>query len=200
MTYIRPEDVQIDAWEALGNPEWNWKSLYPYYKRSEAFQVPTDQQQMNGAAFELEAHGFDGPLDVSFNLALLGGNIHSVLNETWRNLGIPWRREVNDGKLRGFTVWPQTLDSSANVREDAARAYYYPIANRSNLDVYVNTIASRIFWAKAVKSENRVATGVEIISADGSASILTAKKEVIISTGALRTPVLLERSGIGSPE
>jgi choline dehydrogenase-like flavoprotein len=200
MTYIRPEDVQIDAWEGLGNSGWNWASLYPYYKRSETFQPPSAEQQVNGAAYNSKAHGFSGPLDVSFNPSLLGGNIHSVINKTWNNLGLPWRREVNDGKLRGFTIWPQTLDAKAEVREDAARAYYYPIADRTNLVVYLNTTASKIIWKEKPKLKSAIAIGAEVISADGNSTTLYANKEVILSAGSLRTPVLLERSGVGNPE
>jgi choline dehydrogenase-like flavoprotein len=200
MTYIRPEDVQIDAWEAFGNPGWNWASLYPYFKRSETFQIPSIQQQVNGAAYDPKVHGFNGPIDVSFNPTLLGGDIHSIINQTWNNLGLPWRREVNGGKLRGFTIWPQTLDSTADVRQDAARVYYFPISGRPNLALYLNTTASKIIWDEKSRSSALTATGVEIVSADGSLQTLFADKEVIVSTGSLRTPVLLERSGVGNPK
>ena len=44
-TYLRPHHAQIDAWQdILGNPGWNWTSLFPYYLKSEQFQKPYPSQ------------------------------------------------------------------------------------------------------------------------------------------------------------
>lgn len=45
MAYTRAEANQIDAWQTLGNEGWNWSTLYPYYLKSETFQIP-DAEQM----------------------------------------------------------------------------------------------------------------------------------------------------------
>jgi choline dehydrogenase-like flavoprotein len=44
MTYIRAQKAQIDAWEAIGNPGWNWDALLPYYKKAEGFILPISAQ------------------------------------------------------------------------------------------------------------------------------------------------------------
>lgn len=200
MTYMRAQKAQIDAWELLGNSGWNWNSLFPYYKSSEEFEVPTDEQQNLGAGYDPFAHGDRGPVAVSFNPSLLGGDTHLLLNETWAALGIPWNVDMNTGDIRGFTIWPQTLDGTADIREDAARAYYYPVQDRPNLHVYLNTTADRLVWSDAPDCDKVKAIGVKIISANGKAKVIRANREVIISTGSLRTPLLLERSGIGNPK
>lgn len=200
MTYMRAQKAQVDAWELLGNSGWNWESLFPYYKISEKFEVPTVEQRLLGAGYDPSAHGDKGPVAVSFNPSLLGGDTHLLLNETWAAVGIPWNADVNTGDIRGFTIWPQTLDGTANIREDAARAYYYPVQDRPNLHVHLNTTADRLVWSHAPGCDNVKATGVKIISANGEAKVIRANSEVILSTGSLRTPLLLERSGIGNPE
>ncbi|KIN02243.1 GMC oxidoreductase [Oidiodendron maius Zn] len=72
------------------------------------------------------------------------------------------------------TFLTSTFERDANVREDAARVYYYPIQNRSNLRVFLNTT-------------------------DRSNSYLDARKDVIVSAASLRSPAVLELSGIGNP-
>lgn len=201
MTYIRPQATQIDLWQDLGLTGWNWSALFSYAKKSEHFQPPTPLLVSEGAAYIASAHGFSGPLDVSFNPDLTQGDVHELMNETWQALGIPYIPEVNEGSLRGFTVWPQTLDSTADVREDAARAYYYPVENRTNLDVFLNTTANKLLWddSNGGPYDSEVVSGVEVQTADGTVYVLEAQKEVIISLGSLRSPALLELSGVGNP-
>lgn len=100
--------------------------------------------------------------------------------------------------MRGFNIYPSTLDVDLNVREDAARAYYFPYDDRKNLHLLENTTANRLFW-KNGSAEEAIADGVEITSADGKVTRVHAKKEVIISAGALRSPLILELSGVGNP-
>jgi choline dehydrogenase-like flavoprotein len=66
MTYIRAQKAQIDAWEALGNPGWNWDALLPYYKKAEGFILPTSAQADDGASFDPTQHGDAGLVSVGF--------------------------------------------------------------------------------------------------------------------------------------
>lgn len=197
MTYIRPSTSQIDLWPSLGL-ELNWNKLFSFSKKSEHFQTPSPELSSLGASYHAPAHGFHGPLAVSFNPHLATGNLHNTFNETWKKLGIPPNLEFDSGELRGFGVWPQTLDGHADVREDAARAYYYPIAGRENLVVLLNTTAKRILWTNNGPKDSALATGVEVTDANGATSTICAN-EVILSAGSLRSPALLENSGVGNP-
>ncbi|GJC81557.1 glucose oxidase [Colletotrichum liriopes] len=197
MAYTRAEASQIDAWEQLGNKGWNWDALFPYYLRSEHFQTPEPARQVAGHLdYEAELHGEDGPLLTGWTYGQTNGTIPTVLNSTFQNLGLHWNEDVNGGNMVGFSVFPRTVDQEQAVREDAARAYYYPYQNRTNLKVLLNTSAQKLTWKNATVP---TAEGVEIVSADGSSSIVKARKEVILSAGALVSPLLLELSGIGRP-
>jgi choline dehydrogenase-like flavoprotein len=198
MTYVRAEKSQIDSWEAIGNPGWSWDDLFPYYKKQEYFDYPTAAQIAAGASDVASDHGEDGPLKVGYSYGLLNGSFHETVETTWRDLGIPHTPDANGGHVRGFTVWQSTLDREANVREDAARAYYYPFQSRPNLRIYLNTTANRILWNSS-PGHDAVADGVEITSSDGAVRVLKAKREVILSAGSLRSPAILELSGIGNP-
>ncbi|KAI9370551.1 hypothetical protein BJX61DRAFT_87002 [Aspergillus egyptiacus] len=198
MTYIRAEDVQIDAWETLGNPGWNWSSLWPYHLKSEGFEPPTQPQLAAGASFRGFYHSQDGPVNVAYQDALQNGSLAALANQTWQRLGVPFNSDASGGNLRGFFVWPQTLDREANVREDAARAYYYPVKGRSNI-VILRGHVDKITWA-SMKGSKVLAEGVEYTAPDGSVRTLHVDREVIVSAGAIRSPAILELSGVGNPQ
>lgn len=200
MTYIRAEKAQIDGWQELGNDGWNWSTLWPYYLKTETFQPPTCEQAADGASFVDSAHGQSGPVTVGWMDLLLSGDIESMIQKSWANLGFPHIQDASTGVLRGFNVWPLTLNRVQNIRTDAARAYYWPVANRTNLHTFDFTLARRIIWQDALNEGDPViAAGVEIVSSSGIKETLLASREVILSAGSLISPVLLEASGIGNP-
>ncbi|GCB20568.1 glucose oxidase [Aspergillus awamori] len=198
MSYTRAQDVQIDNWEVLGNDGWNWKNLFQYYKKSEGFQVPTKDQIAHGASYNASYHGLNGPLKVGWPNSMTNSSVFPVLEQTFEKLGVQYNPDSEGGKMVGFTVHPDTLDREMNVREDAARAYYWPYEARSNLKIISNTRANRVIWANTTQGE-AVAVGIEVTNAYGTETIY-ADKEVILSAGALRSPAILELSGIGNPD
>lgn len=199
MTYIRPASSQINLWPSLGL-DLNWNELFASSKKSEDFQTPSANLTALGATFNPSAHGFNGPLTTCFSPHILSDNSHEIFNETFKAMGIPPRHEFDGGELRGFGVQAVTQDPHADVREDAARAYYYPVMNRTNLAVFVNTTATRILWSSSQASGAKaVAVGAEVVNQTGQASTIFADREVILSAGAIRSPALLEFSGVGNP-
>ena len=204
MTYIRGDTAQFDAWEDLGNPGWNWANLFPYFKKSEKYTIPSNTQLAAGATFEYQYHGFDGHVHVGYPLALVNGSYAPTVIETWEGLSLPHNPDLNSGNVRGFSMGPQTLDQKLNIRWDAARAYYYPVEERRNLKIIQGTV-KRITWApekckgSPCNDNLLVADGVEFLTSDGVVDVVTASKEVVISAGTVRTPLVLESSGIGNP-
>ena len=202
MTYIRGDAAEIDAWEALGNDGWNWETLYPYYKRLENFMPPSAEQEASGATYNPDFHGSDGPLDVGFLAELSNGSLYQAARDTWKSLGYPQIQDVNGGSVRGFDTWPMTIDRDEDVRADAARAFYWPVVERPNLKLFKGTV-TRLLWTEgengATDGSNGVtASKVEYLDAEDETKVLEVKKEAILSAGSLRTPPILERSGVGS--
>jgi choline dehydrogenase len=198
MTYIRGDVAQYDAWESLGNPGWNWASLLPYFKLSEKYIIPRATQLAAGVTYEAVNHGFSGHVHVGYQTGFVNGSFAPPVIGTWGGpLALPHNPDLNSGDVRGFAMGPQTLDPELNIRWDAARAYLYPIEGRSNLKIIQGTV-KRITWAP--RGEGRlVANGVEYLTDDGMSHTLNAQKEVVVSAGAVRTPLVLEGSGIGNP-
>ncbi|KAF2083468.1 GMC oxidoreductase [Saccharata proteae CBS 121410] len=201
MSYTRAQAAQIDAWETLGNADWNWKNLWPYYLKSESYEVPDSQQASGGATYKSSFHGFSGPLKVGYSHEQAVTEVPGTLNSTYQNVGVPFSPDVNGGNMRGFNVYPKTVDTAKDVRDDAARAYYWPYTSRTNLHMMANTSANRVLWkASNDANGNAVASGVEVTTADGKTQVLNATKEIVFSAGTLKTPLLLELSGVGNPK
>ncbi|OTB10837.1 putative GMC oxidoreductase [Daldinia sp. EC12] len=198
MTYIRGDKAEFDVWESLGNDGWNWNTLYPYFKQVEQFSPPTAAQQVAGASFDAEFHGTDGLVKTGFPFRLLNGSFYELVQQSWENLGYLLNPDVNSGETRGFDVWPQTLDRDANVREDAARAYYYPIEQRPNLKI-IKGVVTKLNWANSIIDDKLSTDGVEYLNPAGQTIVISAAKEVLLSAGSLRSPLILERSGVGNP-
>jgi choline dehydrogenase-like flavoprotein len=201
MTYLRAETAQINAWGQIGNSGWSWDSLLPYYKKSEYIQEPTNSQILRGASLDPETHGTSGPLAVGWTDNMMSENVFSSINQTFGVLGLPFNEEPNAGSMRGLTVFPKTVDRAENVREDAGRAYYWPISNRSNLDIYLDSFVEKMTWHPVSDEHNnsRTASGVVFTNCNGTARTILANREIILSAGSLRSPLLLEQSGVGNP-
>ena len=199
MTYMRPASSQIDLWRSIGL-DLDWSILFDASRRTEHFDPPSADLVRLGASFEASAHGFNGPLLTCVSQHMPTSQIHETFNETFKALGIPPRHEFCGGQLRGFGVQATAQDDTLDIREDAARAYYYPIMDRPNLVVLVNTTATRILWAPQDRSgADAVASGAEAVAKNGETVQIFANREVIVSAGAIRSPSILEQSGVGNP-
>ncbi|CAN9401760.1 unnamed protein product [Alternaria alternata] len=192
MTYLRAEAAQIDAWQQIGNAGWDWESLMPYYKKSEYIQEPSESQLLRGASIDPKTHGTTGPLAVGWTNNMMGEEVMSSINQTFDALG---------GPCEDLTVFPKTIERADNVREDAGRAYYWPVSKRPNLDIYLESFVEKMIWhpESEHRDAKRTASGVVFSGLNGTRTTILANREVILSAGSLRSPLLLEQSGVGNP-
>lgn len=205
MGYVRGDRAVVDAWEALGNPGWNWDTLLPYYIKSQNFTAPLPGQEVAGALYDPAVHGTAGPVDVAFAWEELHADMYQTFRRSWGALGYAANGDVNRGEGRGLSVAPMTVQRDAHVREDAGTAYYQPAKARSNL-VLVPGSVRKINWKPKESNGSGddaagaiEAAGVEYVTADQQVRTLTARKEVILAAGVIKTPLILELSGVGAP-
>lgn len=108
-----------------------------------------------------------------------------------RALSLPERESWNDAEFtNGAGFFEIGYDPATNLRSSTSRAYLHGV-DRPNLTLRLETIAQRL-----VIDGKRV-SGVEVRTVDGATSVIHARREVVVSTGAIDTPALLMRSGIG---
>ncbi|MFF7709638.1 GMC family oxidoreductase N-terminal domain-containing protein [Pseudomonas sp. NPDC007930] len=179
LIYNRGQAEDYDDWAAAGNPGWSYAEVLPYFRRSEG----------NLGAVDPRYHGSDGPLAVSplqwrhpVCEAFIEGASHS---------GVPRNHDYNGERQAGVGYFQRTIGK--RWRSSTARAYLRPARQRANLVVRTQAQACRVLLDRGQ------ATGVEYLCKGQRHSVL-ARREVILSSGTLNTPKLLELSGIGAPQ
>jgi choline dehydrogenase-like flavoprotein len=170
--YTRGAAQDYDEWRQMGCDGWSYEEVLPYFKKSE------DNDTFHG-----RYHGKGGPLGVSQPIAPLP--ICDAFIEAAGQVGIPKNADMNGEKQDGAGYYQLTQKNAR--RSSAAMAFLGQAKGRSNLTIKMNAQVKRILI------EHGRATGVEM--ADGSKTV--ADREVILSSGAIGSPRLLQLSGIG---
>lgn len=178
MIYIRGHRADYDGWAAQGCTGWDYESVLPYFRRSEGNSRPG----IDGAL-----HGIDGPLSVS---DLRDPNpLDRDFIEAAGQLQLRRCEDFNAAEPEGVGVYQVTQKDGK--RHSSAAAFLAPARGRPNL-----LIESGVDVRRIEVSEGR-ATAVLGRRADGSPLRIAARGEVILSAGAIGSPDILLRSGIG---
>jgi pyridoxine 4-oxidase len=178
MAHVRGHPDDFNAWAAAAGPRWCYESLLPAFRRSESFSE-------GGSAL----HGAEGPLPVMLPSAEIHPLVAAYI-EAGVSIGAPRLAEHNGGPLAG--VAPNQLTIRDGRRVSAADAYLTPNFTRANLTVVTDGLVERL-----VIEGGRVA-GARV-RREGRDELLHADV-VVLSAGAIGSPLLLMRSGIGDPE
>ncbi|WP_170419647.1 GMC family oxidoreductase [Ruegeria arenilitoris] len=185
MLYVRGQRQDYDGWADLGCEGWDWDSVLPYFKRSENNERGAD-----------DLHGADGPLQVSDQKE--ERPITRAFVEAAAQLQHKVTDDFNRGDNEGAGLYQVTQfhDPAKNgERCSAAAAYLFPVMDRPNLTVITGAQAREITF------DGHRATGVIYRQGGKGADLtVTAAREVLVCSGALKSPQLLQLSGIGDPE
>ncbi|MDA8539335.1 choline dehydrogenase [Alphaproteobacteria bacterium] len=177
MVYIRGNAYDYDHWSQLGNQGWSYESVLPYFKRAEDFSGEGDD----------EYHGAGGPLSVQKSNRE-NDELLDVFVEAGQQAGIPFTKDFNGKRQEGVSRYEHTMRGSK--RCSAARGYLHPALGRKNLHTETDVTVDRIEF------DGKKAVGVTFIKSDKSVTV-RANKEVILSAGAINSPQILLRSGVG---
>ncbi|KAF7970350.1 hypothetical protein HWV62_24322 [Athelia sp. TMB] len=198
LCYIRPPAEDIDAIGKLGNDGWNWENYLAYAKLSESFHpAALEHTAVYPHTSVLKNHGTSGPVQTS-----TPHHVHTVdllFRESCKNRGLPLLEDPYGGDITGMWMASATMDPKTWTRSNAATAYYVPNKDRKNFTVLTEAFASRVLFADANGDADITATGVEFIHEEKTYTV-HAKKEVVLSAGTIKSPHILELSGIGRPE
>lgn len=116
--------------------------------------------------------------------------------DRWRNGRFP-RSDALPGDLGGPVIAPESTDPKTKQRSYTANSYLDPAQSRPNLTVLTETTVTKVLLERPSPAEDAIAKGIQFPVKGGEVQIVNARKEVIISAGALNSPRLLELSGIG---
>ncbi|WP_321896440.1 choline dehydrogenase [Paraburkholderia heleia] len=175
LLYVRGQREDYDRWAALGNRGWSYADVLPYFRKSE------DQERGANAW-----HGTGGPLKVSD--LRLRRPIADHFIAAAQEIGIPANEDYNGEVQEGVGYFQQTAYNG--FRWSTAKGFLKPARKRSNLIVQTRAQACRILF------EGRRAVGVEYLQ-DGVKKRARARVEVILASGAIGSPQILQHSGVG---
>jgi choline dehydrogenase len=183
MIYMRgtPEDFQEETvWAHYG---WNWSTVFPFYKKSEN----------NTNWIDSKWHNNKGPVQISSIPASDKSGASFLFQQAAMDAGAAFNKDFNGQERLG--VGPYQFLIRSGIRDSTASAYLGPLlaAQHPLLNLQSESVVSRVLFTKKKR-----ATGVEYIDASGRNRTANATHAVILSAGAIGTPPLLQRSGIGN--
>jgi len=180
MIYMRGQSRDYDEWASLcGDNSWSWQQVLPVFKRSE-------DHWRGGDAF----HGSSGELRVEEQR--LRWDILDRFADAAEQAGIPRSADFNTGDNTGSGKFEVT--QRRGWRWSAARAFLRPVQKRSNLRIVTGALIERLSF-EGVQGSPKV-TGVEFVLNNEKLQA-TARIETILAAGAIGSPTILQRSGIG---
>ncbi|MBU6497130.1 MAG: GMC family oxidoreductase N-terminal domain-containing protein [Rhodospirillales bacterium] len=173
----RGNPADYDEWEARGATGWNWGSVLPYFRKLE-----------RDVDFDGPLHGKDGPIPVSRIFPDRWPGHALAMGKALAAVGLPYLADQNGSFDDGH--FPIPISNVNDHRVSTAMAYLDP-ATRARANLTVLTLAR----ATGLQFEGTRCTGVTVLT-EGRIVPFTAG-EVILSCGAIQSPALLLRAGIG---
>lgn len=174
MAYLRGNRGDYDRWRQMGNPGWGWDDVQPYFMSVET--RPGGDPAYRGGSGEL--HVTDPLVKYESSAAFV---------EACAQAGVPRARDINAPEGEGASFLQFSIRDGR--RHSTATAFLDPVRDRANLRVETGALVERILI------EDGVATGVALRRGGETARV--AAGEVILSAGAIGSPAILMRSGIG---
>lgn len=176
--WVRGDPAEFDHWREIGNVGWAYRDLLPYFQRMES-------TRFGDATFR----GRTGPIQV-MSLQDAPDGLSDAFVAACEEAGIPRTPDYNGAVYTG--VGYLQLSTRRGYRSGTAVAYLKGLRN-ANLELLTQAVATRVLF------DGRRATGVEFLQGGATLNAF-ANREVLICAGPLKSPQLLELSGVGNGE
>ena len=180
MCYIRGNAMDFDNWaKAPGLEDWSYLDCLPYFRKAETRDIgPNDY------------HGGDGPVSVTTPKAGNNELFHAMV-EAGVQAGYPRTDDLNGYQQEGFGPMDRTVTPKGR-RASTARGYLDQARSRSNLKIVTHALTDRI------RFEGKRAVGVDYLQGESNQiTSALARREVLLCAGAIASPQILQRSGVG---
>lgn len=176
MIFVRGDPAEFDRWrDELGNAGWGYEDVLPYFKRMESTAIGGD-----------DVRGRDGPVPIT-SLGACPDELSEAFIAACRAAGIPETSDYNGRQYEGVSYLQM---STRRGRRSSTATAYLDRSRRANLVFRTEALATRVLL------DGRRAAGVEY-RAGGELRTAHAAREVIVCAGPIKSPQLLELSGIG---
>ena len=178
MIYMRGQAADYDGWRQLGLDGWGWNDVLPYFLQHEDHHGGKSELHHSGGEWRVER-------------PRIAWDILDAVRDAAAEVGIPKIQDFNQGDNEGSDYFE--VNQRRGLRVSAAKAFLKPVLHRSNLTLVTGAQARRLLI-----EDGRV-VGLEFLR-DGRVETARARREVVLTAGAIGTPHLLELSGVGRPE
>jgi choline dehydrogenase len=175
---LRGLEQDFARWAALGNDAWSWDQVLPFYKKIEC-----------DFDFDSAVHGRQGPVPIARAKESELHELQAAFRDACRSAGLADVADMNASSAAGVGLVPS--NSVDHVRISSAIAYLAAARTRPNLCVQGGCTINRVLL------DGGRAVGVELLNADGSRHSIFGKR-ITLCAGAINTPPILLRSGIGN--
>ena len=180
MVFVRGNPLDFERWSSYNLPKWSYKNVLPYFKKLETW-----------SGGENLYRGGKGPLKVNRSKIDETFPLFKSLINAAAEAGYETFEDSNGFKQDGFGTFDVTIDNGK--RQSITRAYLKDINGYKNLSIEHNTDVSKIIF------KERKAIGVEV-KKNNHSEIYYCNKEIILSSGSINSPKILQLSGIGDAE
>ncbi len=180
MCYIRGNALDFDGWaKEPGLEDWSYLDCLPYFRKAETRDIgPNDY------------HGGDGPVSVTTPKAGNNPLFHAMV-EAGVQAGYPRTDDLNGYQQEGFGPMDRTVTPQGR-RAATGRGYLDQARGRPNLTIVTHALSDRILFS------GKRAIGVSYLVGNGDNPVTAhARREVLVCSGAIASPQLLQRSGVG---
>ena len=179
MVFNRGQNMDFDVWAQKGNRGWSYSDILPYFKKYENRSGDLDETYRG-------THGELPITDLEYRDPLCDAFIKGAVEE-----GIPLNNDYNGKSQEGVSYVQRT--TKGRFRVSSAKAFLNPVKSRKNLNIITNAFVTKVIF------KNKTAIGVNYQKGGkrGKKITLNANKEVILSSGVIKSPHLLHLSGVG---
>ena len=177
MIYMRGQAADYEGWRQLGLQGWGWEDVLPAFLKHEDHIAPPNGLHRSGGEWRVE-------------YPRIGWEILDAIREAAAAAGYPKVDDFNTGDNEGSSYFQ--VNQRRGLRVSAATAFLKPVLKRPNLTLETGVTVDRVLI------EDGRATGV-VYRRHGKTVTARARGEVVLSAGAIGSPAILQRSGIGDP-
>ncbi|NML18644.1 GMC family oxidoreductase [Azohydromonas caseinilytica] len=192
MIYMRGQARDYAQWADLcGDPDWDWEHCLPFFLRHEDHWRGADDMH---AAPGFDPSGARPGGEWRVERQRLRWEVLDAFAQAAQQAGIPASADFNRGNNEGVGYFE--VNQRSGVRWNAAKAFLRPARRRPNLTVQTGATVTRVLLQRDGDDLPRAA-GIELRLGNGAPVQVHAAREVVLCSGAVGTPALLQRSGIG---